>query len=98
MDIEINKRIGMKNGYPEEHELEKIRDWSINDIVGLVSYLHELWQYDDYVKWDGETLELHTGGWSGNEDIIDALRETMFWLMCWHRCERGGPYYFQVTE
>jgi len=41
-------------------------------------------------------LELHTGGWSGNEDIIAELQQTWFWIMYWVTSHRGGHYYFEI--
>ena len=41
-------------------------------------------------------LVLHTGGWSGNEDIVAELRDTWFWLMYWQATHRGGHYYFEI--
>jgi len=41
-------------------------------------------------------LELHTGGWSGNELIIDALKKTTFWMLYWTMSRRGGHYYFEI--
>jgi len=41
-------------------------------------------------------LVLHTGGWSGNEDIIIELEQTWFWLMYWSESHRGGHYYFEI--
>ena len=47
---------------------------------------------------DPATLELHTGGWSGNEDIIDKLSDTLFWMICWESTRRGGHYYFEIPK
>jgi len=41
-------------------------------------------------------LELHTGGWSGNEDTIAELMKTWFWMMYWVKSLRGGHYYFEI--
>jgi hypothetical protein len=41
-------------------------------------------------------LRLSTGGWSGNEDIIQALRENeWFWTFFWQEERRGGHYVFE---
>ncbi len=40
-----------------------------------------------------------TGGWSGNEDIIDALhRNVAFWGLSWQKSERGGAYWFSIPR
>ena len=92
-----------KDGYPTEEELEKIRKWDIIEqpIVDLVSYVESLWWAPDWgFKLSGKRilrLELHTGGWSGNENIIAALRKNwMFWSLCWLKSTRGGHYWFKI--
>jgi len=45
-----------------------------------------------------ETLELTTGGWSENENLIDQIAETWFWLLWWQESKRGGYYKFIYTE
>lgn len=41
-------------------------------------------------------LELHTGGWSGNEDTIHELEQTWFWWLYWMVSRRGGHYWFEI--
>jgi len=39
--------------------------------------------------------ELHTGGWSGNEEIIRAMQDNrVWWGMFWESSRRGGHYEF----
>ena len=92
-----------KDKYPTEEELEKIRGWDvIENPLGLIDFLKELWAYPDYFVVKGKrviNLELHTGGWSGNEDIIGALRENkMFFLLYWQKSTRGGHHYFRIEK
>jgi hypothetical protein len=89
-----------ENGYPAEEELQKIKNWKIetdNDFVDLMHYVELLWSYT-YPYFDeekGMKFSLSTGGWSGNEDIIRALEENMFfWMFYWQSSERGGHYVF----
>jgi hypothetical protein len=93
-------------GYPTEETLELIRNWPYTDFNGLMDFVISLWQYPDYVEdikvindFDKEVREVNisTGGWSGNEEIIGALMEnTMFWIMCWQISKRGGHYRFHI--
>jgi len=84
------------NGYPTKEELELVRKHSGN-IEKLLELLKEIWWMPDWglVVKDG-TLELHTAGWSGNEEIISELGNTLFWVLYWQKSERGGHYYFEL--
>lgn len=45
---------------------------------------------------DGDLIEIHTGGWSDNEALINEFKETVFWFM-FHQIEvSGGHYYFNT--
>lgn len=101
-----------KDGYPTDEELETIKKWLIiseqptkedifNNLLNLISYVESLWRTPD---WGFELskeeeyfeLELHTGGYSGNELIMDALRANhIFWSMTWVETVRGGHYVFE---
>ena len=87
--------------YPDDAELDKIKSWPTEDIMGLVYHTMDLWHWRDMARLshgDPATLELHTGGWSGNEDIIDKLSDTLFWMICWESTRRGGHYYFEIPK
>jgi len=97
------KRAIMSEEYPTEEELEKIRQWdAVKDPMGLINFIKGLWNYPEYFVVKGKrviTLKLSTGGWSGNEDIIEALRRNqMFFLLYWQSSVRGGHYYFRVEK
>jgi len=74
--------------YPTEKELEIVKEWDIlkNGVGGLLEHIESIWWCPDWgFKLSGKRvfrLELHTGGWSGNEDIIEALKSNnLFWVM-----------------
>jgi hypothetical protein len=84
--------------YPSKPELQHIEQFKGTQ-KELIAYLQEIWAYDEwgYVFKEHDNiweLKLHTGGWSGNESIIGALRETIFWILYWQKSERGGHYRF----
>mgnify|MGYP001214703824 CR=1 FL=1 len=83
------------NDYPTEQELEQIKTWS--DIPSLPEFIETVWNtgYGTFAR-NGGTLKLVTGGWSGNEDIIEAMGNNvaLFWTLYWQRSERGGAFYF----
>jgi hypothetical protein len=89
-----------EDGYPTEEELKILKDWDAKDIQGLLDFLKDIWWESGWgYKLRGKKvlkLELHTGGWSGNEEIIGELQGTMFWALYWQKTLRGGHYYFII--
>jgi len=95
--------------YPTEEELKRIREWDVKEGAGgLISYVESIWHdpgwgfviRDGFNRFDGKRvrkLELNTGGWSGNEDIICMLRENhhFFWALYWKESICGGHYRFE---
>lgn len=88
--------------YPTEKQLSEIASWDngARGATALIEYLRSVWYIPKWgLKVSGKRvvrLELHTGGWSGNEQIIGALRKSWFWLFFWQKSERGGHHYFTV--
>jgi len=99
----------MKDGYPEKQELDLIKHWSYRDVFKLLDYLYDLWNYNDWgfkeewkynhlFKRDELKVNLSTGGWSGNEDLIEALLENEYVKLLWYnKWERGGHYEFIIN-
>lgn len=89
--------------YPSDESLDAIKNWQLNQYIELMNFVKEIWKYPDW-GWEesnhpegGVLYTISTGGWSGNEDIINALQDnTMFWLTCWQSSRRGGHYEFHV--
>lgn len=80
-------------GYPEQHELDAIKNWDIKDVFALIVYIKERWTYDTIqMQWGKDKLfkmpvlflEMHTIGWSGNESIINALLENKMFHLMWY--------------
>ena len=93
------------NGYPDNQDLKTIQEWYCGDLAGLMDYVKERWKYPE--NWEELELttenkiiyKISTGGWSGNEDLIEALRQNyMFWVHCWVSSRRGGHYEFEVKN
>jgi len=92
-----------KDGYPTEKYLNKVREYcSLDNPFGIIGLIKEGWKYDSGVRVSGTRvirLELHTFGWSGNEEIIQSLQSNfMFWGMYWQKSLRGGHYYFKLNK
>lgn len=90
------------DGYPDEEELERIAKWPVWDVEGLIDELKELWWHPELVRRSGpnnEHLELVTGGWSGNEDLIRALNSNIvFYNVCWELSRRGGYHLYDLSR
>lgn len=82
----------------EERSVLNTNDWH-----ECINIIEKYWN-QDYGTFDIEgkdgivTLELTTGGWSENEEIIDILSTTMFWFLWWQESKRGGYYKFIYSE
>lgn len=87
-----------EDGYPTEYALEKIAGWKVDTydkFLSLMEFIKTLWYYPDYIVENGESFTLITGGWSGNEDIIYAMKQNVL-LHCfyWYSSERGGKHVY----
>jgi len=93
------------NEYPTEKQLQIIVDWDImtQGVMELVDYIENHWWTPEWgFKLKGKKnvfwLELHTGGWSGNEDVIRALwKNPLFVALFWRKTYVGGHYYFKMN-
>ena len=92
------------NEYPTEEELKKIKNWK-GSFKGLWEYITDIWHWGDSMykiyKYGGKyRMEIHTGGWSGNEDIIEAWEHSkcLFFFISHTKWLRGGHYYFEFGK
>lgn len=69
----------IEESYPTEATLETIRQWPAFDWKRLFQFLHEANIYSGcgycHLSEDGAWLQFSTGGWSGNESLISAMKE-----------------------
>ena len=99
-----------KFGYPIEATLQVIRNWDYRGQAhrGLLDFVRGAWNRDygnievfpPYPSLDdNERWVFVTGGWSGNEMLIDALMENMmFYSQRWYQSTRGGRYEFHIWK
>ena len=83
-------------------ELTYLRKFDVvnGNIEIFIDKIIHLWdQTCGSVKRRGCWFELHTGGWSDNEEIMGNISKNhMFWYMYWHKSVRGGHYYFKIKN
>ena len=79
-------------GYPTEETELAIKDWDCRDAPGWLAYIRKAWNIHYGRLWEVDgTLKLATGGWSGNESIVQAMRENhVLWSLLWESSHRGG--------
>lgn len=101
------------DGYPTEETLAAIRVWPWQDVNALLDFIAEAWHWPDFVSRElrpeeasivhaepeDRYLRLATGGWSGNEDLIAALRENMMArALTWRLTARGGLHIYEFRK
>ena len=87
--------------YPTEEFLVCLREdeefWKPENIDAFIDILRIVWWIPErHLIYDPveRTLTLFTGGWSGNEAIIEALQHTGFWHLYRKRGRLHGDYSF----
>lgn len=95
-------------GYPTHEWLAFIEAYTPSEVLPLprfIKALRDSWYYPDRgfilkrKRKGKQRLELHTGGWSGNEDIIRSLlgNSALSYVLGYRMWKRGGHYYFELT-
>lgn len=100
-----------EDGYPTEAALELVGKWHWSDMKGWFEFIKSIWWYsewgwkekDEPHDWGiEETVHryyISTGGWSGNESIIGAMKENEWtWHFAWLQSRRGGHYIFEDRD
>ena len=87
------------DGYPTDETCVAIESWEPSDPVGLFRFIESAWNGTGTVRRDGWNVELVTGGWSGNEDLVRAFKTNeVAWSLCWESSHRGGLHRFEIPE
>lgn len=50
------------------------------------------------IEIDDNLIEIHTGGWSYNEGLIEVLERTVFWMRIHKIVVDGGHYYIDLDR
>lgn len=104
MSIE-NCCIDLMCDYPSDEVLEAIRNYKfdrINEADEFFNFIRNNWWIPEFgftrsvTKKGFVRYRLATGGWSGNESIIYAMKDNwLFWAFWWKSSSRGGLHIFQ---
>jgi hypothetical protein len=89
--------------YPNLELLNRIKEYDIlkEGPCGLIILIEENWQWRHLIRWHPKTriLQISTGGWSGHEDIMQALKENwLFFPLYWRTSRVGGHYTFRIKH
>lgn len=98
-----------EHGYPTDETLETIKLWDVvnGNVYELMNFVKRCWKYQDWgwhqnkitngIDKGHDRLSISTGGWSGNEALIDALEQNeMFMALYWESSTRGGHYTYVI--
>ena len=99
------------DGYPTDELLQYVRNYRPDENLPVLRFVETVlvpcwWPPDCGLKlhrqYKGKRkLELHTGGWSGNEDIVEAIKSNIFltkFNMKYMAWTTGGHYYFEIPS
>ncbi|TXH10711.1 MAG: hypothetical protein E6R04_04430 [Spirochaetes bacterium] len=102
MTVEPREMSYTNDGYPTVEGIAAVQNFS-GTPHGFVELLREVWSHEDLVSvhdTDGGVMEIRcvTVGWSGNEELISAIEESMFGLRFWESSHRGGLHVYHVPN
>ena len=92
------------SGCPTDETTDAIIEWSGDDLPGLFDFIDEAWNNDFGSQWGShhppEERVYVTGGWSGNEELMSALKlnEAFAWARTWQSSHAGGRHEFRLPE
>jgi len=87
--------------YPSEVTLEQIRTHSIEEESSLPALVASHWHYAERAAETSPGLWVFsTGGWSGNEDLLEAMQGSpAWWMLSWEALYLpGGLLIVAVTD
>lgn len=79
---------------------EAVEDYlKVDTYQKFMELLEDVWNTDYGVyRVEDDAIEIHTGGWSENEEVLPQLKDTFYWGLAWQRSDRGGHYYLKVID
>jgi hypothetical protein len=88
------------DGYPHPMQVQKIKTWPLEDGAQVFRYIQNLYRWPHLMTFTQRRVSLSTGGWSGHEEMVDALKRNhhFIWPISWISSTRGGHYVFDLTR
>lgn len=85
--------------YPTAEDEARLKEWDANDPAGWLNFASLVWNHHYGRIWEEDGLtKMATGGWSGNESILSAMRENVLWSLLWESSHRGGLVVFRLPK
>lgn len=86
----------MDTEYPSESDLDRLEHWPFDDTNAALEFAVSLWSYPDAIRRYDGVLYMATGGWSGNESVIDAMMHNIGIRCRWICSTVGGAHEFEL--
>jgi hypothetical protein len=95
------------DGYPTGWGIAQLRGFTGGTPEQFVEMVRQLWWLPELIETAHSTdrdgrpivrIRLVTGGWSGNEEVIQEIDATFFAVFYWASSHRGGLHVFEVPE
>lgn len=92
----------MTGDYPTSYQLRAIKKWEGMNFLEFIELVSSAWNHHYGLMRQEKTKTNYyfaTGGWSGNEEVIEAMRENkLFWYTCFYQHRTGGAYWFRRVK
>lgn len=99
------------DGYPTESAEKIVAMWPSDDAKGWFTFINSIWHLKSWGWSEGEEphdcnkerkvyrYHISTAGWSGNESLIAAMKNSsLLWHFTWVQSRRGGHYIFEIDN
>lgn len=88
--------LDLSDPYPTDEDLIKINYWPRDEFACLVDEVDRYINQHGRLSFQEGTVEIVTGGWSGVESIIYAMKSNLsLWSKHWESTHKGGLYIFK---
>lgn len=90
------------DGYPTEDTLTALKNWDHTKKEQFYEYAKQHWYYPEaFQRYDTPRFIVYsfsTCGWSGNEDLVAAMEQTLIWRLTAWSWRTGGHYQCRIRK